>query len=74
VTPTHPLDPVERRTQLEWAEPIVIEDGAWLATGVIVCPGLTIGAGAVVGDRVVLRDLPPRHLCAGDPCRALREV
>jgi maltose O-acetyltransferase len=39
VTPTHPLDPVERRPQLEWAEPIVVENGAWPATGVIVCPG-----------------------------------
>jgi acetyltransferase-like isoleucine patch superfamily enzyme len=23
---------------------------------------------------VVLRDLPPRHLCLGNPCRPLREV
>jgi maltose O-acetyltransferase len=75
VTPTHPLDPVERRTQLEWAEPIVVQDGAWLATGVIICPGVTIGAGTVVGaGSVVVRDLPPRHLCVGNPCRPLREL
>lgn len=75
VTPTHPLDPVERRAQLEWAEPIVVEDGAWLATGVVVCAGVTIGAGAVVGaGSVVLGDLPPRHLCVGNPCRPVREV
>jgi maltose O-acetyltransferase len=75
VTPTHPLDPVERRTRIEWSEPIVIEDGAWLATGVIVCPGVTIGAGAVVGaGSVVTADMPARHLCFGNPCRAVREV
>jgi maltose O-acetyltransferase len=75
VTPTHPLDPVERRSQLEWAEPVVVQDGAWLAAGVIVCPGVTIGAGAVVGaGSVVLRDVPPRHLCVGNPGRVVREI
>jgi maltose O-acetyltransferase len=75
VTPLHPLDPVERRTLTEWAKPIVIGDGAWLATGVIVCPGVTIGPGAVVGaGSVVISDLPERHLCLGNPCRVVREV
>ena len=75
VTPLHPLDPVERRTLTEWAKPIVIGDGAWLATGVIVCPGVAIGAGAVVGaGSVVLSDLPERHLCFGNPCRVVREL
>jgi maltose O-acetyltransferase len=75
VTPLHPLDPVERRTQTEWARPIIIGDGAWLASGAIVCPGVTIGAGAVVGaGSVVVADLPERHLCLGNPCRVVREV
>jgi maltose O-acetyltransferase len=75
VTPVHPLDPDRRATNLEWAAPIVIGDGAWLATGVIVCAGVTVGPGAVVGaGSVVTRDLPARHLCAGNPCRVVREV
>ena len=75
VTPTHPLDPDERRTWIETAAPITIEDDVWLATGVIVCPGVTIGAGAVVGaGSVVTRDLPARHLCVGTPCRPVRSV
>lgn len=75
VTPTHPLDLDERLTGSEWARPITVGDGAWLATGVIVCPGVEIGAGAVVGaGSVVTRDLPPRHLCLGSPCRPVREV
>jgi len=50
-------------------------DGAWLATGVIVCPGVTIGDDAVVGaGSVVTKDLPPRHLCFGNPCRVVREL
>ena len=38
-------------------------------------PGVTIGAGAVVGaGSVVVGDLPARHLCVGNPCRVVREV
>jgi maltose O-acetyltransferase len=75
VTPLHPLDPAERRTMTEWAEPITIEDDVWLATGVIVCPGVTIGAGAVIGaGSVVTADMPARHVCVGNPCRPVREV
>lgn len=74
-TPSHPLDPIQRRTNLEFSSPIVIEDGVWLATGVIVCPGVRIGAGTTVGaGSVVLSDLPPRHLCVGTPCRPVRPV
>jgi maltose O-acetyltransferase len=74
-TPTHPLDPVQRRTGVEWAEPITIGDGAWLATGVIVCPGVTIGADCVIGaGSVVTRDMPARHLCFGNPCRPVRPI
>ncbi len=75
VTPTHPLDPDERRTRIESSAPITICDDAWLATGVIVCPGVTIGAGTAVGaGSIVTRDLPARHLCLGNPCRPVREV
>jgi maltose O-acetyltransferase len=75
LTPTHPLDGPRRREGWERAEPIVIEDGAWLAAGVIVCPGVTIGADAVIGaGSVVLADMPAGHLCVGTPCRPLRRV
>ncbi len=75
LTPLHPLDPVERRKGTETAKPVAIEHGAWLAAGVIVLPGVTIGADTVVGaGSVVTRDLPARTLCAGNPCRVLRPV
>jgi maltose O-acetyltransferase len=75
VTPTHPLDPTERRTRYESAAPIHVGDGAWLATGVIVCPGVTIGADAVVGaGSVVTQDVPAGHLGFGNPCRIARRL
>jgi maltose O-acetyltransferase len=75
LTALHPLDPDERRRGLETAAPVEIGDGAWLATGVIVCPGVSIGADAVIGaGSVVTGDMPARHLCYGNPCRAIREI
>jgi acetyltransferase-like isoleucine patch superfamily enzyme len=42
---------------------------------VIVCPGVSIGADAVIGSgSVVTGDMPVRHLCYGNPCRAIREI
>jgi len=75
LTALHPLDPVDRRRGTETAAPVTIGDGAWLSTGVIVCPGVSIGANTVVGaGSVVTRDLPSDHLCFGNPCRVIREI
>ena len=49
LTPLHPLEPQPRRDKWESAKPIVIGDNVWLGGGVIVCPGVTIGADTVVG-------------------------
>ena len=38
--------------------PVVIEDGAWLGENVVVCPGVTIGRGAVVGANSVVLGRP----------------
>jgi maltose O-acetyltransferase len=75
LTATHPLDADTRRQGWESAAPISIEDGAWLGSGAIVCPGVTIGENAVVGaGSVVTRDLPPGVLAVGNPCRVVREL
>lgn len=42
-------------------KPIVIQDGAWIASGAILNPGVTIGEDAVIGPgAVVTRDVPAR--------------
>lgn len=75
LTALHPLDADERRRGTETAKPVTIGDGAWLAAGAIVCPGVTIGADTVVGaGSVVTKDLPSGHLCFGNPCRVVREI
>lgn len=72
-TATHPLDLATRVSGLESALPITIHDGVWLGGRAVVCPGVTIGAGTVVGaGSVVTRDLPAGVLAVGNPCRVVR--
>jgi maltose O-acetyltransferase len=75
LTATHPLDPAARRAKWEGSKPITIGNNVWLGGGVIVCPGVTIGDNTVVGaGAVVVRDLPPNVLAAGNPARVLRAL
>ena len=54
------------------ALPITIEAEVWVAADVFVCPGVTIGRGAVVGARSsVFGDLPPMMVCVGCPARPI---
>ena len=75
LTATHPLEPGPRRDKWEAAEPITIGDNVWLGGGVIVCPGVTIGADTVVGaGSVVTRDLRAGVVAVGSPARVVREL
>ena len=54
---------------------ITIENDAWLGTGVVVLPGVTIGEGAVVGaSSVVTRDVSPYTVVGGSPARVIGKV
>lgn len=75
LTPTHPLDADVRRAKWEAADPITIGDNVWLGGGVIVLPGVTIGADTVVGaGAVVSRDLPAGVLALGNPAEVIRSL
>ncbi|MDZ5623392.1 sugar O-acetyltransferase [Nocardioides bizhenqiangii] len=75
LTPTHPVDAEQRRDKWESAQPITIGDNVWLGGGVIVLPGVTIGADTVVGaGSVVTKDLPAGVLALGNPARVIRSL
>jgi acetyltransferase-like isoleucine patch superfamily enzyme len=55
-----------RRGAVTGAKPIVIEAGCWLGSRCVILPGVTVGAGSVVGANVVVKEsLPPNTLLAG---------
>lgn len=52
--------------------PVVIEDNAWIGTEAFIGPGTTVGSGAIVGARaVVVKDVPPLHIVAGNPAKQI---
>ncbi|MCP2299357.1 maltose O-acetyltransferase [Nocardia amikacinitolerans] len=76
LTALHPItDHEARRQRWESAAPIAIGDNVWFGGGVIVCPGVTVGANTVVGaGSVVTRDLPGAVFAAGNPARVIRTL
>jgi len=55
--------------------PIIIKDHAWIATGAMLLPGVTIGEGAVVGARaVVTTNVPDYAIVVGNPARILNKT
>ena len=72
----HPIHSEQRcSSALETSDPITIEDGVWIGANSTVCGGVTIGEGCVIGaGSVVIRDIPPNSLAAGNPCRVIRQI
>ena len=84
-----PLDPVARRQELERvphrvprvaaaavpARPIVIGKNVWIGFDACILPGVTIGEGAVVGAKsVVKQNVPPFTVVAGNPAQVIRQL
>lgn len=75
----HPADPEARLAGAPPAEdevrPVVIEDNVWIGMGAMIFPGVTVGEGSVVSaGAVVLADVPPYTVVAGNPARAVRSL
>ena len=54
---------------------VAIEGGAWLRQNLVVCPGVRMGRGAVIGAGSVVReDIPPHSVAVGAPARVVKQV
>ena len=68
--------PLEYHKNLSKAfvSPVRIKKNAWVAIGVIILPGVTIGEGAIVASgAVVTKDIPPNVLVGGIPAKIIKD-
>ena len=60
---------------VERIKPVLVKRGAWLGQNVVVCPGVTIGTGAVIGaNSVVIEDIPDFSVAVGAPARVVKTI
>jgi putative colanic acid biosynthesis acetyltransferase WcaF len=51
-----------------WVQPIVLDDGSWVGTRALICPGVRIGkCGVAAAGSVVTKSIPPFEVHAGNP-------
>ncbi len=68
-------DPRRETAPLGRTAPVVIGDNVWIGFDAVVCGGVTIGRGSIVGCKtIVTQDVPPYSLAAGSPCRVVRSL
>ncbi len=73
ITSDHAIGPRGHRAGAVKPAPVTIESGAWIGARVVLLPGVTIGAGAVVAaGALVTKNVPPDHLVGGVPARLIR--
>jgi acetyltransferase-like isoleucine patch superfamily enzyme len=53
---------------------VTIEENVWIASRVIILPGVTIGRGSVIASgAVVTKDIPPMSIAGGIPAKVIGE-
>ncbi|PPA70591.1 sugar O-acetyltransferase [Jeotgalibacillus proteolyticus] len=74
-TATHPLDPDERNSGLEYGKPVTFGDNVWIGGRAVINPGVTVGNNAVIASgAIVTKDVPDNVVVAGNPARMIKEI
>lgn len=70
-TASHDISDISRPLTYK---PIVIGNGVWIGAEAIVCPGVTIGDGAVIAaGAVVTKDVEPWTVVGGNSAKFIKE-
>lgn len=64
------------QTEADWTvQPIRVKKGASIGSGAVILCNVTIGENAIVGaGSVVVRDVPPNTIVAGNPARVINQI
>ena len=72
-TINHNQDPEHRGDMV--FKPIIIKDKVWLGANVTICPGVTVGEGAIIAaGAVVTKDVEPRTIVGGVPAKFIKKI
>ncbi|MGB2079269.1 MAG: sugar O-acetyltransferase [Vibrio sp.] len=74
-TATHPLDPMERISGLEYAKPVTLGDNCWIGGHAVINPGVTLGDNVVVASgAVVTKSFDSNLVIGGNPARVIKVI
>jgi acetyltransferase-like isoleucine patch superfamily enzyme len=64
------------QTEADWqVVPTIIKKGASIGSNATILCGVTVAEGAIVGaGSVVIKDVPPDTIVAGNPARVMRKI
>lgn len=74
-TAGHPVHYEARNSMYEYGIAVTVGDNCWIGGNTVICPGVSIGSGVVIGaGSVVTRDIPDNVIACGNPCRVIRPI
>ncbi|HHS3346542.1 TPA: sugar O-acetyltransferase [Vibrio cholerae] len=74
-TATHPIDPIQRNSGLEFGKPIRIGNNCWIGGHATINPGVTLGDNIVVASgAVVTKSFGSNVVIGGSPARVLKAI
>jgi maltose O-acetyltransferase len=74
-TATHPLNPNERISGIEYGISVTIGHNVWIGGRAVINPGVKIGNNVVIASgSVVTKDVPDHVVVGGNPAKIIKQI